>query len=69
MVAPEISSQEYNAGSTHSKIGCLKSNCYNFSINDAANYNLKIDGIPVAISDVLVGNEVSLVGACEDIQE
>ena len=64
-----ISSQAYNTGSTYSETGCLKSNCYNFSINNAANYNLKIDGITVANSDVLVGNQVILFGTCEDIQE
>ena len=64
-----ISSQAYNTGSTYSETGCLKSNCYNFSINNAANYNLKVDDIKVANSDVLVGNQVSLFGTCEAIQE
>jgi len=38
-------------------------------IKNAANYNLKIDGITVANSGVLVGNQVSLFGTCEEIQE
>jgi len=66
-IIPKSSSQTYSSGSTYIERGCLKSNCYNFSINDAENYNLTIDGVSIASSDSLVNDELSLFGTCETI--
>ena len=55
------------SGSTFTKRGCLQDNCYNFRIENASFYSLKIDDYEVAHVNQFVDEEITLFGTCQPI--
>ena len=67
IIAAAISSGDSWSGSTFTQRGCLPDNCYDFTIENAASYSLKIDDSEVVTASKFTATETTLFGTCQPI--